>query len=132
MDVFKLAAFGILAAALVALIRAHKPEMALPVAVTAGVILLVFVVSELTGVVDGVRGMATSFGIDLTYIEVLIKIIGIAYVAQFGAEICRDAGDGAMASKVELGGRVMILAAALPAAVALLKLVAGLIPGLQQ
>jgi stage III sporulation protein AD len=60
---------------------------------------------------------------------VLIKIIGIAYLAQFAGEICKDAGESAMAAKVERGGRIMILAAALPAAVTLLDMVAALLPG---
>ena len=57
----------------------------------------------------------------------LVKIIGMAYLVQFGAEICRDAGESAIGSRVELGGRVLILSLTLPAAVAAVKAAATLL-----
>ncbi len=131
MDIFMLVAFSIVVTALVGILKVHRPDMVLPVTVGAGVMMLLYILGTLTGVVESIRSMASRYGIDTGYVGTLVKIIGIAYVAQFGAEICKDGGDGAMASKVEAGGRVLILASALPAAVALLELVAGILPSLQ-
>lgn len=128
MDVLRLAVFAILAASLALLVRAHRPEMAMQVALIAGIMILIFALGELTGVMDGIRAMAERYGIAAEYIGILAKIIGIAYLAQFAAQTCKDAGESALAAKVELGGRVMILAAALPAAVMLLELVSSLLP----
>lgn len=129
MPVFQLVAFALLAASLVLLVRAYRPDMALQISIIAGLLLLVYVVLQMGGILDSLSAIAERYGIELSYIGVLMKIIGIAYIVQFATEICKDAGESALASKVELGGRVMILAAALPAAVSLLDMVSALLPG---
>ncbi len=128
MAVFQFSAFALLASSIVILIRSYRPEIALQVSIIAGVMLLVYIVTQVSGVLDSLRALAERYGISMAYIGILVRIIGIAYLAQFAGEICKDAGESAMASKVELGGRIMILAAALPAAVSLLELVASMLP----
>lgn len=128
MAVFQFSAFALLASSIVILIRSYRPEIALQVSIIAGVMLLVYIVTQVSGVLDSLRALAERYGISMAYIGILVRIIGIAYLAQFAGEICKDAGEFAMASKVELGGRIMILAAALPAAVSLLELVASMLP----
>ena len=70
------------------------------------------------------REFAAEYGIEAEYVGLCIKIIGIAYVAQLGVQVCTDAGETAVAGKVELCGRVLILAVSLPAATATLRLAA--------
>ena len=94
---------------------------------TTGVVVLLSVIGELTGVVDTLRALAEQYGVDTSYLGVLLKIIGIAYIAQFGVQLCKDAGESAAAAKVELGGRILILSAALPAAVGMLSVTAELL-----
>ena len=129
MQIFQLIAFALLTASLVLLVRAYKPEMALQISIIAGILLLVYAVVQLSGLLDSLKAMAEKYSVNLSYLTILIKIIGIAYIVQFACEICKDAGEAALSSKVELGGRVMILAAALPAAMSLLDMVAALLPG---
>lgn len=128
MAIFQFSAFALLATSVVLLIRSYRPEIALQVSIIAGVMLLVYLVTQVSGVLDSLRALAERYGLSMSYIGILVRIIGIAYLAQFAGEICKDAGESAMASKVELGGRIMILAAALPAAVSLLELVASMLP----
>ncbi len=128
MAVFQIAAFGLLAASIVVLVRAYRPEMALQISIVAGLLLLLYIVAQVSGILTSLQAISEKYGVNSAYIGILIKIIGIAYIAQFAGEICKDAGESAMASKVELGGRIMILAAALPAAVTLLDMVAALLP----
>jgi stage III sporulation protein AD len=128
MAVFQIAAFGLLAASIVVLVRAYRPEMALQISIVAGLLLLLYIVAQVSGILTSLHAISEKYGVNSAYIGILIKIIGIAYIAQFACEICKDAGESAMASKVELGGRIMILAAALPAAVTLLDMVAALLP----
>ncbi len=128
MGIFQLAAFALLAASFVLLVRVYRPDMALQVSIVAGLFMLLYIVGQMSGVIESIQLFAQKFGLDSSYIGVLIKIIGIAYVAQFAYDICKDAGESALASKVELGGRILILAAALPAAISLLDMVAALLP----
>ncbi len=128
MAIFNIAIFALIAASVIVLIRAYRPEMAMQVGIVSGLMLLIYIVLQTSGILESIMAITERYGIDTAYIGLLIKIIGIAYIAQFAGEICKDAGESALASKVELGGRVMILAAALPAALSLLDMVASLIP----
>ncbi|HOR13788.1 MAG TPA: stage III sporulation protein AD, partial [Clostridia bacterium] len=112
MAIFQFSAFALLATSVVLLIRSYRPEIALQVSIITGVMLLVYLVTQVSGVLDSLRALAERYGLSMSYIGILVRIIGIAYLAQFAGEICKDAGESAMASKVELGGRIMILAAA--------------------
>lgn len=129
MDVFKIAAIAVIAASLALLVRTYRPEMALQVTIVAGAMVLIMVVLEVSGLITAIQTLAQRYGIETEYIGLLIKIIGIAYVAQFAVQVCKDAGEAALSAKVELAGRVMILTAALPAVVALLDMIAALLPG---
>jgi len=67
--------------------------------------------------------MAERAGLESRYLAIVIKIIGVAYLCQFAAELCRDVGEGAIAGKIELAGKVMILTLSMPIIDHLLDLV---------
>ena len=121
MKILEILSLAVLGVTLAVLIRPFRPEMSMIVGVATGLILLLYAVGEFTGLIGSLRQLALDYGLDTRYIGILLKIIGIAYAAQFGAQICKDAGETAVAGKVELCGRVMILAAAVPATVATLS-----------
>jgi len=127
MDIFRIAVFAVLAVSIILLVRHYRPEISLQITVIAGLVMFLFMMGTIEPVVESIRLLASRFHIETEYIGILLKIIGIAYIAQFAAEICKDAGESAIASKVELGGRIMILTAAFPAVVSLLELATSLL-----
>ncbi len=127
MRIFTIVGLAVLGATLAVTVRSFRPELSLLIGVSTGIVVLLSVVGELTGVIDTLRTVAQQYGVDDGYLGVLLKIIGVAYLAQFGVQICRDAGESAAAAKVELAGRILILSAALPAAVAMLSAAAELL-----
>ena len=76
-----------------------------------------------------VERLAVNANVNTVYVETILKIIGIAYIAEFAAQITKDAGQGAIASKIELGGKILILAMAIPILSVLIETVLQLIPG---
>lgn len=72
--------------------------------------------------------LAEQSGLGREYMAVLLKILAASYVAEFGAALCRDAGEGAFAAKVELAGRVCVAVLALPVVVDMLTLVLEILP----
>ena len=62
------------------------------------------------------------------YLDTVLRVIGVAYLAAFGGQVCRDAGEGALAAKVELAGKVLILAMSVPLMFALLDLILRILP----
>ena len=127
MQVFTIVSIGVLGAILALTVRQFRPEAGLFIGIATGALVLLLTMAELTGVLDALRALAADYSIPTEYVGVLVKIIGMAYLVQFGAEICRDAGESAIGSRVELGGRVLILSLTLPAAVAAVKAAATLL-----
>ncbi len=72
--------------------------------------------------------IAVNANINIVYVETILKIIGIAYIAEFAAQITKDAGQGAIASKIELAGKILILAMAIPILTVLIETIIQLIP----
>lgn len=127
MTVFKLAGIALLALAAVVMLRAYRPDMALQLSVAACLLLLAYALTDIAAIRQAVEGVTARFGLGAEQLKLVFKVVGIAYVVQFAAEACRDAGESAIASKVELAGRVLIVAAALPALMAVLGLLTGLL-----
>ena len=123
MDIFKIAGLGIAAAVFAVFIRGWKPELAMQVSLVATVIILVAVLPYLNIVVDMLKNLSNQVGIEYRYMGIVLKVIGIAYVAQFAAELCRDAGESAIASKIELGGKIIIMTLSMPVIYSLLEIV---------
>ena len=74
-------------------------------------------------VVGELSSLWGSVGINGAYMTVIVKIIGVSYLASISAELCRDAGEKAIAAKIELGGKLMILAMSVPLITRMLDLV---------
>ena len=73
------------------------------------------------------QDIASQVGFESGYIKLILKVIGIAYTAQFGAEICRDAGEASTASKIELAGKIIIMAISMPAVYSFIEVVSRMI-----
>ena len=117
----KIVSIAIVGTSLFVLIRATKPEYALPIGIGTGVALLMVLMEPATCMLQALQTLGTKFGVSDDYQRALLKMTGIAYMAQFASDVCRDHGASSAAEKVELGGRICVLTCALPAAVALLE-----------
>ncbi|MGI6175628.1 MAG: stage III sporulation protein AD [Christensenellales bacterium] len=128
MLILQAAAIGIIATVLVLVLKKDRPEYAIQIGIVAGIILLLMVMGSLTRVVEFIDSLTAQYGIDAAYIGIVLKIIGIAYVAEFAALICKDAGETAIAAKVELVGKVLIVVLAIPVMHALIETIIGILP----
>lgn len=130
MDGFLLTLGLVLAAAVLCLLvrQAGEPVLALVLGLAVGVLLWLRLLPELGQVCAAFAGLAEQAGLQPGYLAVLLKIILISYLAEFGAALCRDAGEGALAGRLELAGRVAVVALALPVVVELLTMVLSILP----
>lgn len=122
MGILQIVGFALVAAVLAVALRRDKPEVAVLVGVAAGTIIFLAVISRIGAVMEVFNGIASRTGLNLIYLNTILKIVGVAYIADFGAQVCRDAGEGALAVKVEFAAKVLILVLALPIIVGLLDL----------
>ncbi len=96
--------------------------------VFVGCVIFLFLVDQISEIIRMLERIAVNANVNMVYVETILKIIGIAYIAEFGAQITKDAGQGAIASKIELGGKILILAMAIPILTVIIETVISLIP----
>lgn len=121
MSAWQIAGFAVCAAAMALILRRIRPEAAPVLIIAAGAITALMALPQLAMIVDGVRRLAVSGGLQNTYMTPLLKVAGISLLMDFASQTCRDAGEDGLALKVELAGRVMLIALALPVMEALLS-----------
>lgn len=127
MDVMQLVGIGMIGALLVLVLKEISPGMTLVISLVVGLLIFVALVSKLSGVMAVMGDLAEKAQLADGYLFVIVRIIGVAYLAEFGAQICRDAGAGAIAGKVELGGKLIIMAMAAPIVTALVDMIVGIL-----
>lgn len=123
MDIMKVVMIGMIAAILAVILREQKPEIALQISIVTGLMIFIFVVTKLNSVIEVMKYYASKANIDLLYFATILKVIAIAYITEFGAQVCKDAGEGSIASKIEFAGKVLIMIMAVPILAALLDIV---------
>jgi stage III sporulation protein AD len=128
MEIFQIVGLALVAAILSVLLRNQRPEIALQISIVTGVVIFMLMVLRISTVVVLLQDLARKINVDLIYLTTILKIIGIAYVTTFGAEVCRDAGESAIASKVEFAGKILIMILAIPVLMAVLDIMVRIMP----
>ncbi len=118
---------GLVATFIVLILKEQKPSFAFLLSIFVGALIFLYLIDQIKLVMDMLIEIASSAHLNNVYVETILKIIGIAYIAEFGAQITRDAGEGALASKIELAGKVLILVLAIPIMKAVIQTIIGLI-----
>ncbi len=127
MEVFKILGFAIIATILIVMLNNEKKEIGLVLSIAAGVCILLFTISKITPIVDMLNALIESSGINKEFLVIILKITGIAYLVEFGKNICIDAGQSAIATKLELAGKVIIVSLSLPLIATLVNVLTGLV-----
>lgn len=128
MDILQIIGLALVATVLIAVLKANRPEIAIQISIATGIIVFAMILGKISAVVELLNSYAQKINIDTIYLSTLLKIVGIAYIAEFGAEVCKDAGENAIASKVELAGKVMIIVLAVPIITSLMELIINIMP----
>lgn len=123
MEIIKVVSFAILAAMVLVVLRQYKPEIALTASLAAGAIILIFTISKVSQVINILQTLAEQAKVNPIYFKIVLKVVGVAYLAGFGAQVCRDAGEGAIAMKIEMAGKIIVLLLAIPILSAILQVV---------
>ncbi|MBU3811188.1 MAG: stage III sporulation protein AD [Candidatus Niameybacter stercoravium] len=127
MEIMKLVGFA-LAAVILTLFVGEQHKMAGNlIRIFACTLLLILLLPQLQVIFAIINDLSTKMTLEDTYLKIIFKIIGIAYIAEFGYQLCKDAGESAIASKVQLAGKVLILVLASPIVLALIELITQLI-----
>ena len=127
MDIFKIVAFAIVATILIVILKEQRKEMALKLTIIAAMGIILFAISEISEIVNLLNNLAEKSGINKDYLLIIIKVTGIAYIVEFGKNICQDAGQSAIATKLEMAGKVIIVSLSIPIISSLLTVISGML-----
>lgn len=95
------------------LLKEYRRDFAIYAGLIGGVIILYYVLGYLQEIVIFLNGLADS-GINSEFILLLVKITGISILTEFAVSICRDSGESAIANKVDLGGKILVISLSIP------------------
>jgi len=123
MDIAQIVAVGIISLILIITMRKQNAEFALLISIMASIIIFFMIMPFLGQAVGLLKDIAGLMDTNVQYIGIILKIIAIAYIAEFGAQICTDAGESSIASKIELAGKVLILITSMPVLYGLVDLI---------
>lgn len=127
-DISKIIGIGLIGLIIIVILKQYKPELAIYVSMAAGVIILVYAIEELTGVINLLQSISNKTYINNSFLKILLKITGITFITEFAVSICSDAGEKAIASKIEIGSKVVIITMSIPIITSLLELVVEILP----
>lgn len=116
---------GLIGMVIAVLLRQYKPEYAVFVSLAVGILVIGMLCSQLLPIFDELKTMLSN--LSLEYIAILIKSLGVCYLTQLASDACRDAGEIAISSKLELAGKITVLSLGLPLFGKLLEIVKQLI-----
>ena len=128
MDLLKVLGVAVSAALLCAALRPSRPEMAVVTALAAGIMLLLMMSGSLRNVIDSLTRIADNAGLSAAHFGVVLRVIGMAYLSEFAVSACKDAQETALAAKVEMAGRLAMVAISLPLLTSVLDAGAGMLP----
>lgn len=121
MDMIKIAMIGLAAVLLAMQVKVGRPEYEIFLTMAACLCIFFFLVTKLQIVLNAINQIQTYIRLDSRYVAILLKMIGITYVAEFSSSLCRDAGYQAVAGQIELFGKLSILVSSMPVLLALLE-----------
>ena len=128
MEIVKIIGIALISLIIIILLRQYKPEFAIYISLLTGVLILFSVIDELKGIISLIQSVANRASINSTFLILLIKITGIAFLAEFAVSICKDSGEGAIASKIEIGSKIIIISMSIPIISSLLEVILKVLP----
>lgn len=129
MDITQVIGLALVTTVLLMVLRQEKPVMAVLLSLVFTVIIFIAMIDKLTAIIDIMRELTVKAGINNFFLGTVLKIMGVAYLGEFAAIICQDAGEQAVAKKIEFAAKIIIAVLALPILVAILESLLELMPG---
>lgn len=128
MEILKIICVGLIALIVIIILKQYKPEFSIYVSLIAGAVILFMLFNKLAGIVTMLTNLSSKIGVGSEFLKILLKITGIAILTEFAVSICKDCGETAIASKIDLGGKIIIVSISIPIITALLEIVLQILP----
>ena len=129
MEIAQIVGLALVTTIFLLILRQEKPVMAVLLSLVFSIVIFTSMMGKLAAIIDVMRELTRQAGINYFFLATILKIMGVAYLGEFAASICQDAGEQAVAKKVEFGAKIIIAVLSLPIMVAILESLMELMPG---
>ncbi len=127
MEVIKIVGISIFAVIMIIILKNYRPEMALVLSIITGIGIMFYAISKMSSVINVLNDLVSKSGVNTDFLLIIIKVIGIAYIVEFGKNVCIDAGQSSIATKLEMAGKVVIVVLTIPLISSLVNVLVGLV-----
>ena len=114
MEIWAITGIGIVAAAICILVKQYKPEFAMLVSLCSGILIFSLVILNLSPVLAQIQSYTAKASLDNEHFKILLKSLGVCYISSIASDTCKDAGQTAIAGKIELAAKVAVILLSLP------------------
>ena len=128
MEIIKIIGIGITALIIIIILKQYKPEFAVYISIIAGMAILLLSLSQMSGVINLLKDISSRASISSEFLGIILKITGIAILTEFAVSICQDSGESAIANKIDIGGKIMIITMSIPIISSLLETILKVLP----
>lgn len=127
MEVIKIVGVSIFSVIMIIILKNYRPEMALVLSIITGIGIMLYAISKMSSVINVLNDLVSKSGVNKEFLLIIIKVIGIAYIVEFGKNVCIDAGQSSIATKLEMAGKVVIVVLTIPLISSLVNVLVGLV-----
>lgn len=127
MSIIPIIGIGLIGTLIAVILKEYKPEFKIYISIICGIIIFFLVASNLKSFIDLVTRLSNRLNVSNEFLLILLKITGISILTEFAISICKDSGESAIASKIDLGGKITIIGISIPIISALLETLLNLI-----
>lgn len=128
MEIIQIIGIALIAVFIILLLKQYKPEFVVHISIITSILIFSLIVPKFSAVIELLNSLINKLGVNSQYFGILLKITGIAYISEFATSICKDSGESAIASKVELGAKVIIIAMSIPILGAVIETLVNILP----
>ena len=127
-EIIKIVGIGLISLILIMIVKQYRPEFQLYISLIAGVLILYLAMDKLKNVINLLKQISEKSGVNSSFLAILLKMTGIAFLAEFAISICKDAGETSIANKVEIGSKAIIISMSIPIIYNLLEVILKILP----
>lgn len=121
MEIIQIIGIGLTGVMIAGILKEYKPEFKIYISIIVGIIIFFLAADKLSEFINLIHTLSNKLNINNNFISILLKITGISILIEFAVSICKDSGESAIASKIDLGGKIIILSMSAPIIISLLE-----------
>lgn len=121
MEIIQIIGIGLTGVIIAGILKEYKPEFKIYVSIVVGIVIFFLAVDKLSKFINLIHILSGKLNISSSFINILLKVTGISILTEFAVSICKDSGESAIASKIDLGGKILILSMSVPIIMSLLE-----------